>query len=69
MRVERVGVDKVRERLKAKKREDEERRNAAPRPSAIKEYEQKLKVSQAGPRPPPPPYTPYRRHPLFLIPA
>lgn len=47
MRVERVGVDRVKERLGALKRREEERRNAGPRESAIKVYERKLEEEGA----------------------
>ncbi|GAB5036296.1 c2h2 and c2hc zinc fingers superfamily protein [Nannochloropsis oceanica] len=47
MRVERVGVDRVKERLGALKRREEERRNAGPRESAIKIYERKLEEEGA----------------------
>jgi U4/U6.U5 tri-snRNP component SNU23 len=42
MRVERVGVDRVKARLDALKQATETRKSAPPKPPAIKEYEDRL---------------------------
>lgn len=42
MRVERVGVDRVKARIEANKKAAEVKRTAPPKPSAIKEYEDRL---------------------------
>jgi U4/U6.U5 tri-snRNP component SNU23 len=47
MRVERVGVDRVKERLNALKRREDEKRKAGPRESAIDAYEKKLENDEA----------------------
>jgi U4/U6.U5 tri-snRNP component SNU23 len=47
MRVERVDVDRVKERLQAIKAKEQEKKNAGPKESAIKSYERKLDEEEA----------------------